>query len=56
MSHRRKEKQETKNKNQRTNEQILQQFIREVDNDIDIYRNKIKMLKKLRDAMEWNLT
>lgn len=57
MSHRKKEKLENKkNKNQRTSEEILQQFIRDLDNDMDILRNKIKMLKKLKEAIRWSLT
>lgn len=55
MSHRRKEKQETKNKNQEINKKIIREYIQDLNNEIDILRHRIKKIKKMRDAIEWNL-
>jgi len=52
MSHRRDQKQENKkNKNELGHERILRNYLRDLDNELDNLRKRIKAMKKLRDAL-----
>ena len=56
MSHRRQKKLENKkNKNAKDHEQILRNFLRELNQEIDQLKKRIKIVEKLRDAIQWTL-
>jgi hypothetical protein len=52
MSHRRDQKQELKkNKNAQDHDRILRTYLQEIDDQLESLRKRIKIIKKLRDAI-----